>query len=145
MYEQRHNVAHLFSFFVCYAIICLYVPSSVLRCPLRFPHKYDVRFVFTSSCLLEDSCLIYVICVYLCIVVSDTYCRFFRLCCQFLWIVHFGLPLRYSLTFIYILLIGVNGWGIRIENWMLLITHTLITQKYTCWTEDIKHSTTTIR
>jgi len=24
--------------------------SSVLWCPLRFPHKNDVRFVFTSCC-----------------------------------------------------------------------------------------------
>jgi hypothetical protein len=28
---------------------------------LRFPHKYDVRFVFTFSCLFEGLCLIYVI------------------------------------------------------------------------------------
>ena len=30
--------------------MCLYVLSSVLWCPLRFPHKNDVRFVFISSC-----------------------------------------------------------------------------------------------
>jgi hypothetical protein len=64
-------------------------------------------FVFISSCLYEGSCLIYVICVRLRIVVSRTYCVFVlfffvlcTLCCQFLWIVHFWLPLRYSLTFI---------------------------------------------
>ena len=32
-------------------IMCIYVHSSLLWCPLRFPHKNDVRFVFTSSCL----------------------------------------------------------------------------------------------
>ena len=32
--------------------LCLYVPSSVLWCPLRFPHKNVVRFVFIPSCLL---------------------------------------------------------------------------------------------
>ena len=41
---------------------------------------------------------------YLClfvIVVSNTYCVVLcTLCCQFLWIVRFWLPLRYSLTFI---------------------------------------------
>ena len=37
--------------------------SSVLWCPFPFPHKTDVRIVFTSSCLEEGSCLIYVICV----------------------------------------------------------------------------------
>ena len=51
---------------------------------------------FISSCLYEGSCLIYVICVRLRIVVSRTYCVFVlfffvlcTLCCQFLWIVHF--------------------------------------------------------
>ena len=77
--------------------------------PLRFPHKNCFRFVFTSSCLLEGSCLTYIICVCLRIVVSNTYCVVFCLsssyvictqCCQFLWIVHSWLPLRCSLTFI---------------------------------------------
>jgi hypothetical protein len=53
--------------------------SSVLWCPVRFPHKNDVWFVFTFSCLLEDSCLIYVICVCLRIVVSNAYCFMFLL------------------------------------------------------------------
>jgi len=48
--------------------------SSALWYPLRCPHKKNVRFVFTSSCLLKVSCLIYVICVCLCIVVSNTCC-----------------------------------------------------------------------
>jgi hypothetical protein len=43
--------------------MCPYVLSSLLWCPLRFPHKNDVRFVFTFSCLLEGWCLIYVICI----------------------------------------------------------------------------------
>ena len=34
-------------------------------CLLRFSHKHDVRFIFTSSCLLEGSCLINVI-VFVC-------------------------------------------------------------------------------
>ena len=84
--------------------------TSVLWCPLRCPHKNDVRLVFTSSCLLKGSCLIYVICVCLCIVVYKTYCVVFfvlfvlcTLCCQFLWIVHFCYcPLRYFLTLIYL-------------------------------------------
>jgi hypothetical protein len=65
----------------------------------------DVWFVLTSVCLYEDSCLIYVICVWFCIVVSNTYCVAFLFCfsspcCQFLKIVYFWLLLRYSLTFI---------------------------------------------
>ena len=43
---------------------------SNILCPWRFPHKNNVRFISTSGCLLEGSCLIYVICVWLCLVVS---------------------------------------------------------------------------
>jgi hypothetical protein len=51
-------------FFCCCPVMCLYVLSSVLWCPLRYLHTNDVRFVFTSSCLWEGSCLISVICVF---------------------------------------------------------------------------------
>ena len=55
-----------------------------------------------------SSCLIYVICVCLCVMVSNTFCVVFffilcSLCCQFLWIVHLWLLLPYSLTCIYII------------------------------------------
>jgi hypothetical protein len=40
---------------------------------LRFLHIKYARFVFISSCLCEGSCLIYVICACLRIVVSYTY------------------------------------------------------------------------
>ena len=53
--------AHLFSALCC-PIICLYVLSSVLWCPLRFLHKNYLWFVFTSSCLWDGSSPIYVIC-----------------------------------------------------------------------------------
>jgi len=72
-------VAHLFSLLCC-PIMCLYLLCSVLWCQLRFQHKNYVRFVFISSCLYEGSCLIYVICVWLRIVVSNTYCVVFLLC-----------------------------------------------------------------
>jgi hypothetical protein len=49
-------------------------------CPLRLPHTNDVRFVDTSSCLYEDSYLIYVICIWLRIVVSNTYCVVYLFC-----------------------------------------------------------------
>lgn len=38
---------------------------------LRFLHKNDVWFIFAPSCLYEGSCLIYVISVCFCIVVSS--------------------------------------------------------------------------
>jgi hypothetical protein len=78
--STKHVIVKLLS-----PIMCLYVLSSVLWCPLRCPHKHQVRFAFTSNCLQ-----VYVICVYLRIVVSNTYCVVF---CQFLCIVHFFIAL----------------------------------------------------
>ena len=88
-------------------------------------HK-TIRFVFTCSCLSAGSYLIYVICLYLQLFVGGvvSYLRYlclftysgvqhtlccvfvlfvfvlYTLCCQFRWIVHFLLPVRYSLTFL---------------------------------------------
>ena len=53
----------------CWPIMCLYVLCSVLWSPIRFPHKNDVRFVFTCSCM---SYLRY-LCFSLHIVASNTY------------------------------------------------------------------------
>ena len=110
------HVAHGFSV-LCSPIMCLYVWGSVLR----FPHTNDGWFVITSSGLWEGSCLINVICVCLRIVISNAHCvgfsfasvwfLFFVLCdirCQFLWIVHFVLPLQYSLSFIDISILNVK-------------------------------------
>ena len=36
---------------LCCHSMWLYILSSVLWCPLRFPHKNDARYVLTSSCL----------------------------------------------------------------------------------------------
>jgi len=52
----------------------------VLWCSLRIPHEHVVRFVSTSSFLLEGSCLIYVICICLRVMVSNIYCVMFLLC-----------------------------------------------------------------
>ena len=66
--------------FLCCPIMCLYILNSMLWCPLIFQHKDEVQFVFISSCLQESSCLIYVICVWLHIVVSKAYCIVFLFC-----------------------------------------------------------------
>ena len=111
--------------------IC-YHSHYALFCILWFPQKQQnntVRFVFTSSC-----CLIYVICVCLRIVVSNTSCVVFLICfivmctqCrQFLWILHFEWPLRYSLAFI-----QTDPWTITIyifnnQNESLVILYTNI-------------------
>ena len=57
--------------FVFWLLIIPLVPSNDFRI------EKDARFVITSICLWEDSCLIYVICVFLCILVSSTYCVVF--------------------------------------------------------------------
>jgi hypothetical protein len=59
------------------SILSIYVLTSVLWCPLRFPHKNDVRSSLPPIFCKEESCLINVICVCLCIVVSNTYCVVF--------------------------------------------------------------------
>jgi hypothetical protein len=46
-----HFLSSFFKVFLCCSIMCLYVLSFVLWCPLRFPHKYDVQFVSSSCCL----------------------------------------------------------------------------------------------
>jgi hypothetical protein len=62
----------------------------------------SLRVELCTSCLKECSCLIYVICMCLFILVSNTYCVVFfvlfffvlcTLCCQFLSIVHFDCPI----------------------------------------------------
>ena len=77
--------------------MCLNVLLSILWYPLRFPRKNDDRTSFTSSCLLEGfkSYL-----RYLCLFAHSVF--FFVLLPVFFWIVHFLLPRRYSITFIYV-------------------------------------------
>jgi len=73
-------------------------PPHFCICPSQFLHKNNFRFVFTSSCLCEGSCLIYVICVYLHIVVSNTYCVVFLFC--FLCLVYPMLPVSLDCPFL---------------------------------------------
>jgi hypothetical protein len=86
--------------YLCY--MCLFgsslPPVVCRRAHVLFTLYVFVLFVFTSSCLYEGLYLIYVICLCLPIVTSNTYCVVLlflllfvlcTLCCQFLWIVHF--------------------------------------------------------
>ena len=96
--------------------MCLYVLSSVLWCPLRFPHKTYVGFVFTSSCLQEESCRIYIIRVCLRIVVSNTYCAVFLFC-----LASFMLPV--SLDFPCLIVTSVFSnvhWGMNYNIYWIL-------------------------
>ena len=79
-------------------VMCLYVLCSVLWSQLRLQYKNYVRFVFISSCLYDGSCLIYVMCVWLRIVVSNTYCVVF-FCYVFLRLVYLMLPVYLDCPF----------------------------------------------
>ena len=78
-------------------ITCHYVLSSVLWCPLRFPHINDVRFVIVSSCFLGARvlfALVLFVCVQWCPThIVYVFVLFFfilcTLCCQILWICFF--------------------------------------------------------
>ena len=90
--------------FLCCPIKCLYVLNVCCGVRNGFPHKNDVRFVFTYSCVQEGSCLIYVICVWLRIVVSNTYCVVFVSCFSSScvpYVPNFGCPFDIPFTFIY--------------------------------------------
>ena len=79
--------------------------------------RYDFRRKTMFGSSLPSVVCISVICVWLCILVSNTYCVVFLLClsssfvlctqcCQFFWIVRSRLPLRFSLMFTYLLTLG---------------------------------------
>ena len=96
-------------------LVRLYLQLFCRRAHVLFTLLVFVWFVFTSSCLQEGSCLIYVISVYLLYrVVQHILCcvfvLFFFVLCQFLWIVHFWLLLRYSPTFIVNPAMWKNEW-----------------------------------
>ena len=72
--KQHLRLSPVFWWGPCCSLFLVFCVVLLCVLTLWFPHKYDVRFVFTSSCL---SCLIYVICVCLRILVSNTDCVVF--------------------------------------------------------------------
>jgi len=129
------RVAHLFSF-LCGPIMCLYVLSSVSWCPLRFPHKGNIRLVFTSKlfveglmsylrylCLPTHSNIQHILC---CVCALFVYILY-TLCCQFSGLSrHFWLLLRYFLMFIWSIrqwdFVFINAVVIRIFPHFKLMT-----------------------
>ena len=125
----RVRVAHLFSFLCC-PVMCLHVLSSVLWCPLRFLHKHDDRFIFTPVVCRRAHVFITLF-VFVCVQWRPTHivvCFLFCLssscvlctqCCQFLWIVHSWLFLRFSLTFLYIKLVLLSWcWPFKLNRYL---------------------------
>ena len=75
---------------------------------LTLKHLFNIKntyFFLQRTFYYMHFVVIFLVCVCLHLVVSNTYCVVFFFvscarCCQFLWIVHLWMPLRYSLTFI---------------------------------------------
>ena len=65
----------------CVVLLCVFV-FRVPCCDVRYDFRIKMMFrsYFTSSCLYEAAYLIYVICVCLRVVVSNTYCVVFLSC-----------------------------------------------------------------
>ena len=88
----------------CVVLFCVFT-FWVLCCDVH--NDICIKTMFSSSVPLVVCwrLMSYLPSFCLCIVVSNTYCVLFffilcTLCCHFFWIVHFLLPLRYSLSFI---------------------------------------------
>jgi hypothetical protein len=89
------SVAHLFNLWqiVCCPIMCLNVLTSVLWCPLRFPHKHDFLFVLSTwvhhRFLVWSVLLIpFAFCVVCFLFCLSSVCVVCILSCHSLWIVH---------------------------------------------------------
>jgi hypothetical protein len=101
--KSYHLRLYIWTYFWHICWLSLHALSSVLWCPLRFPHKNYYRFFFTSSylrylCFIANSGVQHILC---CVFVLF----FFVVCtlyCQLIWIALFWFPLRYSLTFIWL-------------------------------------------
>ena len=85
---NKHLHAHYLPLFPsrqCWNAFCIVVSRHIVLCP-------DILCGVQTYCVVSRHivlCFFVLLVVVLCII-----------CCQFLWIVHFWLPLRYYLTFI---------------------------------------------
>ena len=72
------RIAYLLSFLCCPSM-CLYILSSVLWRPLRFPYRNDVRFVLPPAVCMKVH-VVLIMCVCLRIAMSNIYCVVFLFC-----------------------------------------------------------------
>jgi hypothetical protein len=114
----------LIYFVFCVVLLCVFT-FWVPCCDVRYdfctktmfgsslpPVVCKMAYVFFTLCLFVYSGVQHILfCVFVFFVLST-------LCCQFLWIVHFGLPLRYSLTFVYF---SYYNWVIPLCVWLFYI------------------------
>ena len=83
-------------------ILCILCLQFLWIVYFLFRLRYSLMFICPVSCVPYVASVSRVSILIVPSVFSNVYlsCVFCTLCCQFLWIVHFWLPLRYSLTFI---------------------------------------------
>jgi hypothetical protein len=118
---------------VSYCVSLRYEFRVVMSVAISAWKRFSGRFYL--QLFVGGACLIYVICVWLCIVVSThiglCFCFVFFLCTlyyQFLWIAYIWLPHWYSLAFIYTnsamfppaIEKKIKYWGILFANNMLV-------------------------
>ena len=98
------SVLLIFLVFSCF-VLCYYVPKFtfwVPCCDVRY--DFRIKTMFGSSLppvVCRRDHVLFTLFVFVCVQCCLTHIVFFfvlcTLCCQFLWVVHFWLPLRYSL------------------------------------------------
>ena len=92
---KRQEVLTLF---LCCPIMCLYLLSSVLWCPLRFPHKNHVRFVLSPVVLRRGISYLRYLCLYAFSGVQHILCCIFIV---FLGLMHPMMPVSLDCPFFY--------------------------------------------
>ena len=101
------RVVYIFSF-VCVVLLCVFT-FWIPCCNVRL--DFCIKAMFDSSLLPAVCRRAYIRYMCLRIVVSNTFCFVFvlcTLCCRFLWIVHFWLPLRFIYWYYLVLCIIIN-------------------------------------
>ena len=94
-------------FFVGSVLLIFLVFCVVLLCVFTFFFLGGLMFYLRYFCLFVHCGVQHILC-FVFVLFFFVLCN---LCCQFLWIVHFWLPLRYSLTFIsHIAVSQIHPW-----------------------------------
>ena len=107
------RVAHLFLCFVLSYYVSLRSEFRVVMFVTISALKRSIFSSYSPPVVCRRAHVVFTLFVFVCVYWSPTHidcvvfllcfsspCVLCTLCCQFLWIVHFWLPLRYSLTFI---------------------------------------------
>jgi hypothetical protein len=129
----RKHVSSSSVFFVGFVLLIFLVFFVVLLCVFTFLFVGVLMFYLRYLCFFVHCGVQHILC-FVFVLFFFVLCN---LCCQFLWIVHFWLPLRYSLTFIshiavshiHLELISQWSFGVLISDFTKNGQHVLKTVK----------------